>query len=96
MIWVTRDYVHIDRVASPWIIKRFIDKCAQFVFLPRDEISDFVTNTGAIPLDTAGLEVELDHHECNGEKHCTFDAIVEKNMSLKMMKHCKELESLSK
>ena len=76
MIWVTRDYVHIDRVASPWLIKRFVDKRAQFVFLPRDEISDFVANTGAIPFDTAGAE--LDHHVCNGEKHCTFDAIVEK------------------
>ena len=34
MIWVTRDYVHIDRVASSWLIKRFVDKRAQFVFLP--------------------------------------------------------------
>jgi len=71
MIWVTRDYVHIDRVASPWLIKRFVDKRAQFVFLPRE-------NTGAIPFDTAGTGVELDHHICNGEKHCTFDAIAEK------------------
>jgi len=78
MIWVTRDYVHIDRVASPWLIKRFVDKRAQFVFLPRDEISYFVENTGAIPFDTAGMGVELDHHECNGENHCTFDAIIEK------------------
>ena len=78
MIWVTRDYVHIDRVASPWLIKRFVDKRAQFVFLPRDEISNFVANTGAIPFDTAGMKIELDHHECDGEKHCTFDAIVEK------------------
>jgi len=78
MIWVTRNYVHIDRVASPWLIKRFVDKRAQFIFLPRDEISDFVAKTGAIPFDTAGLGVELDHHVCNDEKHCTFDAIVEK------------------
>jgi hypothetical protein len=78
MLWVTRDYVHIDRVASPWLIKRFVDKRAQFVFLPRDEISDFVANTGAIPFDTGGSDVELDHHVCNGENHCTFDAIVEK------------------
>jgi len=78
MIWVTRDYVHIDRVASPWLIKRFVDKRAQFIFLPRDEISDFVAKTGAIPFDTAGTGVELDHHLCNDEKHCTFDAIIEK------------------
>ncbi|MFX1455649.1 MAG: chromate resistance protein ChrB domain-containing protein [Promethearchaeota archaeon] len=78
MLWVTRDYVHIDRVASPWLIKRFVDKQAQFIFLPRDEIVDFANKTGAIPFDTAGLGVELDHHTCNDEKHCTFDAIVEK------------------
>lgn len=78
MLWVTRNYVHIDRVASPWVIKRFIDKQAQFIFLPRDEIADFADKTGAIPFDTAGLGVELDHHTCNDEKHCTFDAIVEK------------------
>jgi hypothetical protein len=65
MLWVTRDYVHIDRVASPWLIKRFVDKRAQFIFLPRDEIPDFVTNTGAIPFDTGGSGVELDHHVCN-------------------------------
>ncbi len=78
MLWVTRDYVHIDRVASPWLIKRFVDKQAQFIFLPRDKIADFVEKTGAIPFDTAGIGVELDHHICNNEKHCTFDAIVEK------------------
>ena len=78
MLWVTRDYVHIDRLASPWLIKRFVDKQAQFIFLPRDEIADFAEKTGAIPFDTAGLGVELDHHTCNDEKHCTFDAIIEK------------------
>ncbi|MHA1770648.1 MAG: chromate resistance protein ChrB domain-containing protein [Candidatus Thorarchaeota archaeon] len=77
MLWVTRDYVHVDRVASPWLIKRFIDARAQFVFLPRTEINHFVEKTGAIPYDT-GTDIELDHHECDGEKHCTFDAIVEK------------------
>ncbi len=77
VLWVTRDYVHVDRVASPWLIKRFVDARAQFVFLPRDAIPRFVEATGAIPFDT-GTGIDLDHHECDGEKHCTFDAIVEK------------------
>jgi hypothetical protein len=77
MIWVTRKYVHVDRVACPWLIKRFIDKQAQFIFLPREEIPQFVQKTGAIPFDT-GTGIELDHHECHGEKHCSFDAIFEK------------------
>ncbi len=77
MIWVTRDHVHVDRVASPWLIRRFIDTEAQFVFLPRDKIKDFVEATGATPFDT-GLGIGPDHHECDGERHCTFDALVEK------------------
>jgi len=69
--------VHVDRVACPWLIKRFIDSEAQFIFLERDQINEFVKNTGAIPFDT-GTGIELDHHKCNGEKHCSFDAIFEK------------------
>ncbi len=77
LLWVTREHVHVDRVACPWLIKRFVDERAQFVFLPRDKIDDFVAATGAVPFDT-GTGVELDHHECEGERHCSFDAIVEK------------------
>lgn len=75
MLWITRDYVHVDRVACPWLIRRFIDAQAQFIFLPRDQITDFVERTGAIPFDT-GTGIELDHYEEGGIKHCTFDAIV--------------------
>lgn len=77
MLWTTRDYVHVDRVACPWLIRRFVDTRAQFVFLPREEITEFVTKTGAIPFDT-GTGIELDHFEADGIKHCTFDAIVRK------------------
>jgi len=77
MLWTTRDYVHVDRVACPWLIRRFIDPQAQFVFLPRDQIMEFVEKTGAIPFDT-GTGIELDHYELEGIKHCTFDAIVRK------------------
>ncbi|MFX1255617.1 MAG: chromate resistance protein ChrB domain-containing protein [Promethearchaeota archaeon] len=76
MIWVTREFVHVDRVACPWLIKRFIDKRAQFVFLPPNDIPDFVTKTGAIPFDT-GAKTGLEHHICNSENHCSFDAIIE-------------------
>ena len=77
MLWITRDYVHVDRVACPWLIRRFIDPRAQFIFLPREQIMDFVEKTGAIPFDT-GTGIELDHYEDDGIKHCTFDAIVRK------------------
>ncbi len=77
MLWITRDFVHVDRVACPWLIRRFIDPQAQFIFLPRDKIMEFVAKTGAIPFDT-GTGIELDHYEEDGNKYCTFDAIIKK------------------
>lgn len=70
MKWVTREKVHVDRVACPWLIKNFVDKDAAFVFVPRD--TDPNTITEGIPFDFKG--VELGHHD--GE--CSFDAIMKK------------------
>ncbi len=70
MKWVTRERVHVDRVACPWLIKRFIDKDAEFIFVPRD--TDPSTIKEGIPFDMKG--VELGHHGNN----CSFDAFVEK------------------
>jgi len=70
--WVTRENVHVDRVACPWLIKRFIDPQAQFMFVPPGKIPEVVEREGAIPYDAKG--VELGHH---GDK-CSFDAIIEK------------------
>lgn len=68
MKWATRERVHVDRVACPWLIKRFVDKDAEFVFVPRG--TDVKTLGDAIPFDMAGAE--LDH---KGEE-CSFDAII--------------------
>lgn len=70
MKWVTRERVHVDRVACPWLIKNFVDKDAQFIFVPRD--TDPAMITEGIPFDMKG--VELGHH---GEE-CSFDAIMKK------------------
>jgi len=72
MKWVTREYVHVDRTACPWLIKRFIDPKAEFIFVPVEKIEEVVKREKAIPYDAPG--VELGHH---GDK-CSFDAIVEK------------------
>jgi hypothetical protein len=72
MKWVTRQYVHVDRTACPWLIKRFIDPRAEFIFVPTDKIEDVVKKEKAIPYDAPN--VELTHH---GDK-CSFDAILEK------------------
>jgi hypothetical protein len=71
MQWVTRSHVHVDRVACPWLITRFVDSEAEFLFVPRGEIERVVKETGAIPFDAPG--VELGHHDGK----CTFETIVE-------------------
>jgi hypothetical protein len=72
MKWVTRQYVHVDRTACPWLIKRFVDPKAEFLFVPVEKIEEVVKKEQAIPYDAPN--VELTHH---GEK-CSFDAVVEK------------------
>jgi len=63
--WVTRPRPHVDRIASAWLIKRFVDPAAEFVFAPPDQIP-----ADAIPFDMAG--VEFGHH---GED-CTFETLL--------------------
>jgi len=70
MKWITRSHVHVDRVACPWLITRFIDSEAEFFFVPKSEIDRVVKETGAIPFDAP--EVELGHHE----NRCSFESIL--------------------
>lgn len=72
MKWVTREFVHVDRTACPWLIKKFIDHNAEFIFVPVEKIQEVVKKEKAIPYDAP--DVELGHH---GDK-CSFDAIVRK------------------
>ncbi len=72
MKWVTRSHVHVDRVACPWLISRFIDSDAEFIFVPKSQVDKVAKETGAIPFDAPG--VELGHH---GNK-CSFETIIEK------------------
>lgn len=72
MKWVTRAHVHVDRVACPWLISRFIDSQAEFIFVPKNQVEVVAREQGAIPFDIAG--VELGHH---GDG-CSFDALINK------------------
>ena len=72
MLWVTRSHVHVDRVACPWLIRRFIDSEAQFLFVPKSQINMVAEETGGIPFDAPG--VELGHHDGK----CSFETIIEK------------------
>lgn len=71
MKWVTRERVHVDRVACPWLIKNFVDKDAVFVFAPRDRVMDVAKTEDAIPYDAMG-QAELDHHD----GRCSFESII--------------------
>jgi hypothetical protein len=72
MKWVTRSHVHVDRVACPWLIRRFVDSQAEFLFVPRNLVAEAAEREGAIPFDAPG--VELGHHDGK----CSFEAIIGK------------------
>ena len=54
MKWITREKVKVDRVACPWLIKNFVDKEAEFVFVPADRVMAEAQRLGATPFDVAG------------------------------------------
>ena len=72
MKWITRAHVHVDRVACPWLIKRFVDSDAEFLFVASCEVARLASGTGAIPYDIPG--VELGHVE----GRCSFESIIHK------------------
>ena len=72
MKWITRSHIHVDRVACPWLITRFIDNDAEFLFAPTSQIEQLARETGAIPYDAPG--VELGHVD----GRCSFESIIVK------------------
>jgi rhodanese-related sulfurtransferase len=68
--WVTREHPKIDRIACPWLVSRFIDPFAEFIYVPANTVADFAKEKGAIPYDIKN--VEFGHV---GDR-CSFDAIV--------------------
>jgi hypothetical protein len=72
MKWITREKVKVDRVACPWLIKKFVDPQAEFIFVPADKVMDEGRRLGATPYDVPN--VELGHH---GED-VSFNSILKK------------------
>jgi hypothetical protein len=68
--WITREHVKVDRVACPWLIKKFIDPDAEFHFVAADQVMLEAQRLRATPFDVPG--VELGHHG----KECSFEAIL--------------------
>ena len=72
MKWVTRARPKVDRVACPWLIRRFVDPDAAFLCVPADQVMAVAEREGAIPFDVPG--VELGHRG----PECSFDAVITK------------------
>ena len=72
MKWITREKVKVDRVACPWLIRRFIDPDAEFIFMPGDQVVAKAAELGAVPFDIDGCE--LGHHD----EDVSFDSILKK------------------
>jgi len=72
MKWVTRARPKVDRVACPWLIKRFVDPEAEFFYVPGDQVMQVAAKQPAIPFDVPNIE--LGHHG----PECSFDAIIRK------------------
>ena len=72
MKWITRSHVHVDRVACPWLIKRFVDSEAEFIFVANSHIKETAERENAIPFDITGAE--LGHKGAD----CSFVSIIRK------------------
>jgi hypothetical protein len=76
MKWVTREHAKVDRIACPWLIRRFVDPEAEFLFVPPDEVMPTAEREGAVPFDTPGAE--LTHWRVGAEEFVSFDAIIKR------------------
>jgi len=73
MKWITRERPKIDRIACPWLIKNFVDKDAEFLYVPKEKVFEKAKELDAIPYDIPGAEYS--HY---GDE-CTFDYIIRKH-----------------
>lgn len=72
MKWITRERPKIDRIACPWLVARFIDKDAEFIYVPKDKVMSEAERLGATPFDVPGVELGHDG------PFCSFDAFIKK------------------
>ena len=73
MKWITRERPKIDRIACPWIIKNFVDREAEFIYVPKEKVFEHAKELHAIPYDIPGAEYSHYGNEC------TFDFIIKKH-----------------
>ncbi len=73
MQWVTREHPHTDRIACPWLIRRFIDRDAEIVYVPRDQVLDYAEREAAISFDAPGARYT------HRDGLCSFEVLVEEH-----------------
>ena len=71
MKWVTREHPHTDRIACPWLIRKFIDPVAEIVYLPRDQVLEYAKREGAISFDGQGFQYT------HRDGLCSFEVLIE-------------------
>lgn len=76
MKWITREKAKVDRIACPWLIKKFVDSDAEFFFVRKDIVLEEAEKMKAVPFDVSGAE--LNHYTDHGEEYVTFDALIRK------------------
>jgi Chromate resistance exported protein len=70
--WVTRERPKIDRIACPWLIRRFIEPEAEFIYVPPDQVLETARETGATPYDVKGVEFTHEGERCSFDTTCGF------------------------
>lgn len=73
---MTREKAKVDRIACPWLIKKFVDPQAEFLFVAPEKVKEVAMREGAVPFDAAGIE--LTHYKEDGREYVSFDAIIKK------------------
>lgn len=76
MKWVTREKARVDRIACPWLIRKFIDPRAEFLYVPKEKVLEVAAQEGATPFDTSGAE--LYHYSEGGKEYVSFDSFIRK------------------
>jgi hypothetical protein len=72
MKWITRERPKIDRIACPWLVKKFVDPQAELLYVPKDDVEKIAKEQNAIPYDVPNVELTHDG------PLCSFDAIIKK------------------
>lgn len=74
--WITRSNAHVDRIACPWLIRKFVDSKAEFLFVPAATVKEVAKAENATPFDAP--DIELTHYQEDGQERVSFDAIIKK------------------